>query len=112
METLKKLEKLEKPRPAERVRLADERGLYPDGSPGEIFLRLDKQGSLLSGFADSLAIAVSIALQHGVPLSAFTTKLKHMEFEPKGVTSRPDIRALAQSLVDYLSYWLDHKFDA
>jgi len=85
-------------------------GLYPDGRPGEIFLRMDKEGSQLSGFADSFAIAISIALQHGVPLRSFVDKFKYLKFEPAGVTSRPDIRPLADSVVDYVAHWLEEKF--
>lgn len=125
---MEKLTTPETPARASRVKLNEERtgithafrvgtekgyitvGLYPDGSPGEIFLRMDKEGSTLSGFADSLAIAISIALQHGVPLDAFTSKLKYMQFEPDGVTSRADIRPVAQSIVDYVAHWLDAKF--
>jgi len=71
---------------------------------------MDKEGSTLSGFADALAIAVSIALQHGVPLRAFTDKFKGMSFVPDGITRRPDIRPIAKSILDYVAFWLDAKF--
>jgi len=71
---------------------------------------MDKEGSQLSGFADSFAIAISIALQHGVPLRSFVDKFKYLKFEPAGVTSRPDIRPLADSVVDYVAHWLEEKF--
>jgi ribonucleoside-diphosphate reductase alpha chain len=87
-------------------------GEYPDGSPGEIFLRMDKEGSTLSGFADSFAIAMSIALQYGVPLSAFTNKFKNIRFEPEGPTARPDVRPLATSVVDYVAHWLEKRYQS
>jgi ribonucleoside-diphosphate reductase alpha chain len=76
-------------------------GSYPDGGLGEIFVKVSKQGSTLSGVMDAFAIAVSIGLQYGVPLETFTSKFTNMIFEPNGLTDDPDIR-FAQSIVDYL----------
>lgn len=76
-------------------------GLYEDGSLGEFFIKIAKQGSTLSGLLDCFAIAVSIALQYGVPLSAFVKKLAYQQFEPSGFTSNPNI-PVAKSLIDYI----------
>lgn len=76
-------------------------GHYDDGKVGEIFLKLGKQGSTLSGFMDAFAIAVSIGLQHGVPLETYVEKFTGMEFEPKGFTQDPDVR-MAKSVFDYV----------
>lgn len=74
---------------------------YPDDGLGEIFLKTSKQGSTLAGLMDAFSIAVSIALQYGVPLEAFVEKFTNMKFEPSGMTNDPDIR-FASSLVDYV----------
>lgn len=76
-------------------------GHYDDGKLGEVFLRIGKQGSTLSGFMDAFAIAVSIGLSYGVPLETFVEKFTGMEFEPKGFTTDPDIR-MAKSVYDYV----------
>jgi len=76
-------------------------GAYDDGRLGEVFLKLGKQGSTLSGVVDALAIAVSIGLQYGVPLESFVQKFTNLKFEPAGMTDDPDIR-IAQSIVDYI----------
>src|SRR5438309_1320164 len=76
-------------------------GEYDDGRPGEIFLRVAKQGSTLSGIMDAFAISVSHGLQYGVPLKAFVEMYTNMRFEPAGMTDDPDIR-IASSLVDYI----------
>ncbi len=76
-------------------------GEYPDDGIGEIFLKVSKQGSTLSGVMDAFAIAVSLGLQYGVPLEAFVEKFINMRFEPSGMTNDPDIR-FASSLVDYI----------
>jgi ribonucleoside-diphosphate reductase alpha chain len=76
-------------------------GEYPDDGIGEIFLKVSKQGSTLSGVMDAFAIAVSLGLQYGVPLEAFVSKFINMRFEPSGITKDPDIR-FASSLVDYV----------
>jgi ribonucleoside-diphosphate reductase alpha chain len=76
-------------------------GEYPQDGIGEIFLKVSKQGSTLSGIMDAFAIAVSLGLQYGVPLEAFVSKFVNMRFEPSGITKDPDIR-FASSLVDYV----------
>jgi ribonucleoside-diphosphate reductase alpha chain len=76
-------------------------GEYPGDGIGEIFLKVSKQGSTLSGVMDAFAIAVSLGLQYGVPLEAFASKFVNMRFEPSGITNDPDIR-FASSLVDYV----------
>ena len=76
-------------------------GEYPEDGIGEIFLKVSKQGSTLSGVMDAFAIAVSLGLQYGVPLEAFVSKFINMRFEPSGITKDPDIR-FASSLVDYV----------
>jgi ribonucleoside-diphosphate reductase alpha chain len=84
-------------------------GLYDDGTPGEIFLTMNKQGSVMSGIMDSLAISLSLALQYGVPLRDVINKFVHVRFEPSGYTSNPHIR-IAKSIVDYVARWLGWKF--
>ncbi|MDO5683422.1 MAG: vitamin B12-dependent ribonucleotide reductase, partial [Propionibacteriaceae bacterium] len=76
-------------------------GSYPDDGLGEVFLKLGKQGSTLSGVMDAFSIAVSIALQYGVPLETYVQKFTNMKFEPAGMTDDPDIR-MAQSIIDYV----------
>ena len=76
-------------------------GEFEDGRPGEMFLKVAKQGSTLSGIMDAFAISVSLGLQYGVPLRAFVEKFTNMRFEPAGMTDDPDIR-FATSLVDYI----------
>jgi ribonucleoside-diphosphate reductase alpha chain len=76
-------------------------GEYADGRPGEIFMRISKQGSTLAGIMDAFAISVSYGLQYGVPLRAYVETLTNTRFEPAGMTDDPDIR-FATSLVDYI----------
>jgi ribonucleoside-diphosphate reductase alpha chain len=76
-------------------------GEYEDGRPGEVFMKVSKQGSTLSGVMDAFSIAVSLGLQHGVPLSTFVRKYTNMRFEPAGITDDAELR-LASSLVDYI----------
>ena len=76
-------------------------GMYEDGSLGEVFLKLGKQGSTLAGVMDAFSIAISLALQHGVPLETYISKFTNMRFEPAGMTDDPDIR-IAQSVMDYI----------
>ena len=76
-------------------------GSYPDDGLGEVFLKLGKQGSTLAGVMDAFSIAISIALQHGVPLETYVQKFVNMRFEPAGLTDDPDIR-MAQSVMDYI----------
>jgi ribonucleoside-diphosphate reductase alpha chain len=84
-------------------------GLYEDGRPGEVFLRVSKQGSTVNGLMESLGQLTSIALQYGVPLEGLTAKMKNNRFEPSGMTSNRDIPH-ATSLVDYVFRWLEKRF--
>jgi len=84
-------------------------GLYENGMPGEIFVRMAKQGSTISGLMDSFATAISLALQHGVPLKLLVDKFAHTRFEPSGWTGNPDI-SRASSIMDYIFRWLGRKF--
>ena len=84
-------------------------GLYPDGQPGEIFLKMAKEGSTISGLMDTLATSVSLALQYGVPLKDVVNKFAHVRFEPSGFTGNPEI-PIAKSLVDYIFRWLGSRF--
>jgi ribonucleoside-diphosphate reductase alpha chain len=84
-------------------------GLYPNGEPGELFIKMAKEGSTVSGLMDSFALAVSIALQHGVPLKLFCEKFAHTRFEPSGWTNNPDI-GYAKSIMDYIFRWLQVRF--
>jgi len=120
-------ENLEAPPRAVRHRLQEERasithkfkigdhegyitvGLYPDGSPGELFITMAKEGSTVSGLMDSFALAVSIALQHGVPLKLLCEKFAHTRFEPSGWSGNPDI-GYAKSIMDYIFRWLQMRF--
>jgi ribonucleoside-diphosphate reductase alpha chain len=113
--------------PAVRRRLPDERhslthhfsvggqegyvtvGLYEDGLPGELFIRMAKEGSTVSGLMDSFATAVSLALQYGVPLRVLCDKFSHTRFEPSGWSGNPRI-GYAKSLMDYLFRWLELRF--
>jgi ribonucleoside-diphosphate reductase alpha chain len=76
-------------------------GEYEDGTPGELFVRVAKQGSTLSGLMDSFAISVSHGLQYGVPLKSYVKTLSNMSFAPSGITDDPEIRT-ASSLIDYI----------
>jgi ribonucleoside-diphosphate reductase alpha chain len=84
-------------------------GLYRDGSPGELFITMAKEGSTVSGLMDSFACAVSLALQHGVPLKLLCEKFAHTRFEPSGWTNNPDI-GFAKSIMDYIFRWLQARF--
>ena len=112
---------------AQRQRLPDERastthkfsvggsegyitvGMYEDGRPGEVFIKMSKEGSTLSGVMDGLALTLSIGLQYGVPLKVLVDKLINTRFEPSGFTENPQIR-FASSLLDYVGRWLGGKF--
>jgi len=114
------------PRPARR-KLPDERhsithkfsiaghegyitvGMYEDGTPGEIFLVMAKEGSTISGLMDAFATSISMALQYGVPLEALVEKFSHVRFEPSGFTKNPEI-PYAKSITDYIFRWLASKF--
>src|SRR5271155_1771463 len=84
-------------------------GLYPNGTPGELFITMAKEGSTVSGLMDSFALAVSIALQHGVKLDLFCEKFAHTRFEPSGWSGNPDI-GYAKSIMDYIFRWLQLRF--
>ena len=84
-------------------------GLYPDGQPGEIFLKMAKEGSTVSGLMDSLATSVSMALQYGVPLHDLVNKFAHVRFEPSGFTGNQEI-PIAKSIVDYVFRWMGSRF--
>jgi ribonucleoside-diphosphate reductase alpha chain len=84
-------------------------GMYEDGQPGEIFLVMAKEGSVVSGLMDSFATAVSLALQYGVPLQVLVDKFSHVRFEPSGFSNNPEI-PIAKSIVDYIFRWLASKF--
>ncbi|WP_035349498.1 vitamin B12-dependent ribonucleotide reductase [Edaphobacter aggregans] len=84
-------------------------GLYPNGQPGEIFIRMAKEGSTVSGLMDSFATAVSLALQHGVPLRVLCEKFAHTRFEPSGWTGNEQI-GYAKSIMDYIFRWLQIRF--
>ena len=84
-------------------------GLYKDGSPGELFITMAKEGSTVSGLMDSFACAISLALQHGVPLRLLVNKFAHTRFEPSGWTQNPEI-GYANSIMDYIFRWLDLRF--
>jgi ribonucleoside-diphosphate reductase alpha chain len=84
-------------------------GLYETGEPGEIFVKMAKEGSTISGLMDSFATAISLALQHGVPLRLLCDKFSRTRFEPYGFTENPEIPR-ASSIMDYLFRWLSAKF--
>jgi ribonucleoside-diphosphate reductase alpha chain len=84
-------------------------GLYDNGEPGEIFVKMAKEGSTLAGLMDSFSIVTSIALQYGVPLKVLVDKFVHTRFEPSGYTDNPQIR-FAKSVIDYIFRWLALKF--
>jgi ribonucleoside-diphosphate reductase alpha chain len=84
-------------------------GMYEDGTPGEIFVVMAKEGSVVSGLMDSFATAISLALQYGVPLPVLVRKFTHTRFEPSGFTNNPQI-PIAKSIMDYIFRWLALKF--
>jgi ribonucleoside-diphosphate reductase alpha chain len=84
-------------------------GLYPNGQPGEIFIRMAKEGSTVSGLMDAFATSISLALQHGVPLKILCEKFAHTRFEPSGWTGNEQI-GYAKSLMDYIFRWLHLRF--
>jgi ribonucleoside-diphosphate reductase alpha chain len=84
-------------------------GLYPNGYPGEIFIRMAKEGSTVSGLMDSFATAISLSLQHGVPLRVLCEKFAHTRFEPSGWTGNPEI-GFAKSIMDYIFRWINIRF--
>jgi ribonucleoside-diphosphate reductase alpha chain len=84
-------------------------GMYGDGTPGELFVTMAKEGSVVSGLMDSFATSISMALQYGVPLKVLVDKFSHTRFEPSGFTGNPDI-PIAKSITDYIFRWLSLKF--
>ena len=84
-------------------------GMYEDGRPGEIFLNMAKDGSVISGLMNTIALMTSVSLQHGVPLEFFVDKFTHIRFEPSGFTNNKDI-PIAKSIIDYVFRWLGLQF--
>ena len=120
-------ENLSGPPAANRHRLPDERagithhfsiaghegyltvGLYPNGQPGEIFIRMAKEGSTIAGLMECFGTVVSVSLQHGVPLKVLCDKLSHTRFEPSGWTANQEL-GYAKSIMDYLFRWMELRF--
>src|SRR5690349_7319946 len=84
-------------------------GVFDDGTPGDIFVDIAKDGTTMAGLMNSLMIAVSMGLQYGVPPEVYVSKLSHLRFEPSGMTNDADIRS-AKSIVDYIFRWFGKKF--
>src|SRR5207253_1295770 len=84
-------------------------GMYDDGRPGEVFIKMAKEGSTLSGVMDGLALTISLGLQYGVPLKVFVDKLLNTRFEPSGITANANIRFVS-SVLDYIARWLGGRF--
>jgi ribonucleoside-diphosphate reductase alpha chain len=84
-------------------------GLYDDGTPGELFIKIAKEGSTIAGLMDTIGILTSMALQYGVPLEVLVSKFIHVRFEPSGFTKNPDI-PIAKSLIDYIFRFLGTRF--
>jgi ribonucleoside-diphosphate reductase alpha chain len=84
-------------------------GLFDDGTPGDIFVDIAKEGTTLAGLMNSFMISVSLGLQYGVPLEVYVSKFAHMRFEPSGMTNDADIR-VAKSIVDYVFRWMGKRF--
>src|SRR5262249_59062030 len=84
-------------------------GFYEDGTPGEIFIKMAKEGSTVSGLMDTIGVLTSMALQFGVPLEVLVQKFSHVRFEPSGFTKNPDI-PIAKSLIDYIFRFMGSQF--
>src|SRR5262249_29964947 len=84
-------------------------GFFEDGAPGEIFIKMAKEGSTISGLMDTIGVLTSMALQYGVPLEVVVSKFSHVRFEPSGFTKNPDI-PIAKSLIDYIFRFLGARF--
>ena len=84
-------------------------GLYDDGQPGEVFIRIAKEGSTIGGLMDTIATLVSVSLQYGVPVESLVRKFEHVRFEPSGMTRNPEI-PIAKSLTDYIFRWMAMEF--
>lgn len=97
--------------PGTEMRIYVTSSTYPDGRIGEVFIKADKAGTLASGALDAVAIAISVGLQYGVPLVAYTSKLVGTRFEPSGFTRDKDFPSCT-SVLDLVARWLDHKVAA
>ncbi len=84
-------------------------GLFENGTPGEVFVKMSKEGSTLSGLMQAFCRALSLALQYGLPLEEAVRRFKDMRFEPMGTTANPDIPE-AKSIIDYVARYLEHEF--
>jgi ribonucleoside-diphosphate reductase alpha chain len=84
-------------------------GMYEDGTPGEVFISMAKEGSTISGLMDTLATSISYGLQYGVPLKFFVDKFSHVRFEPSGWTGNQQV-PYAKSIIDYIFRWLGARF--
>lgn len=84
-------------------------GLFEDGTPGELFVTISKEGSTIAGLMNGFGVSVSLGLQHGVPLATYIDKFTHTRFEPSGHTKNKDIR-IAKSIFDYIFRWMEKKF--
>jgi ribonucleoside-diphosphate reductase alpha chain len=84
-------------------------GLFEDGRPGELFLKMAKQGSTMCGLMDTIGVLTSLALQYGVPVETLARKFQFMRFEPSGTTQHPDLGDAA-SVVDYVFRWIGIQF--
>jgi len=84
-------------------------GLFDDGTPGEVFITIEKEGSTIGGLMDTIGTLMSLAFQYGVPLETLVKKFAHQRFEPSGFTKNPDI-PIAKSITDYLFRWLACQF--
>jgi len=84
-------------------------GLFEDGTPGEIFIKMSKEGSTLSGLIQAFCRAFSLAIQFGLPLGEAVARFKDMRFEPMGATSNPELPE-AKSIVDYAARYLEHHY--
>ncbi|MEM7627534.1 MAG: hypothetical protein AAF333_18210 [Planctomycetota bacterium] len=84
-------------------------GLFEDGTPGEVFVKMSKEGSTLSGLMQAFCRAFSLALQYGLPLDEAVRRFKDMRFEPMGTTSNPDVPE-AKSIIDYVARYLEVQF--
>ena len=85
-------------------------GLFDDGTPGEIFIKMSKEGSTLSGLIQGFCRAFSLAIQYGLPLPDAVERFRNMRFDPMGQTSNPNVPQ-ATSILDYVAQYLDHEFN-
>ncbi len=84
-------------------------GMYDDGMPGEVWINIGKQGTTLRGLTDTVAISLSLALQHGVPLQTIVEQFKSHRYEPMGQTTNEEIPTCV-SIIDYVVKWIEHRF--